>query len=103
MGALASMWMKLETLETLVATLKKKNEKGIDLTISIGDDSNEYGKNVSSYVAQSKEDREAGKQKFYTGNGQVFWTDGKIVKGEKKEAATAGASKSNEPETDLPF
>ena len=84
MASLNDLYFKLETLETLVSTLKKKGDKGISLTISISDTANDYGQNVSSYVSQSAEDREAKKNKFYVGNGKTFWTDGKITAMEKK-------------------
>ena len=84
MASLNDLYFKLETLETLVSTLKKKGDKGISLTISISDTANDYGQNVSSYVSQSKDDRDAKKNKFYVGNGKTFWTDGKITAMEKK-------------------
>ncbi len=83
MSALASIYLKLETLETLVSTLKKKAEKGISIDVSLSDTTNEWGQNVSTYVSQTKEQREAKTQRFYTGNGKVFWTDGKITVADK--------------------
>ena len=46
------------------------------MTISTSDKNNDYNQNVSAWVAQSKEEREAEKKKFYVGNGRVFWGDG---------------------------
>ena len=83
MSALASIYLKLETLETLVSTLKKKAEKGISIDVSLSDTTNEWGQNVSTYVSQTKEQREAKTSRFYTGNGKVFWTDGKITVADK--------------------
>ncbi len=83
MSALASIYLKLETLETLVLTLKKKAEKGISIDVSLSDTTNEWGQNVSTYVSQTKEQREAKTLRFYTGNGKVFWTDGKITVADK--------------------
>lgn len=83
MSALASIYLKLETLETLVLTLKKKAEKGISIDVSLSDTTNEWGQNVSTYVSQTKEQREAKTPRFYTGNGKVFWTDGKITVADK--------------------
>ena len=83
MSALASIYLKLETLETLVLTLKKKAEKGISIDVSLSDTTNEWGQNVSTYVSQTKEQREAKTSRFYTGNGKVFWTDGKITVADK--------------------
>ncbi|AXF52581.1 MAG: hypothetical protein [Caudoviricetes sp.] len=81
MSALSSIYIKKEVLEVMLDVMTKKDMKGIELTASINDESNHYGQNVSVYVSQSKEEREAGAKKFYVGNGSVFWTDGKITKG----------------------
>jgi len=97
---MADMWMKTEVLEKLLATLKKKGENGIALTIAINDESNEWGQNLSSFVSQTKEQREEGKPRFYTGNGKVFWTDGKVEKAVKKEEAP---SQQNTEDDEDPF
>ena len=111
MGSLASIYIKKETLETLVSVLAKKtgkDAKGIELTVSINDDSNDYGQNISAYVSQTKEQRDAEKPKFYVANGKVFWTDGTIKKGVKEEdqPATTNAAPAYNPlknDDDLPF
>lgn len=76
MSQLQDIWIKAETLETLASTVKKKGDKGIAITISVSDEANEYDQNVTAYVSQTKEEREAKKNRFYVGNGKVFWTDG---------------------------
>jgi len=89
MGSLASLYIKKETLKTLLDVLEKKTGKesnGIEMTISINDDSNDYGQNLSAYISQTNEQRDAKKPRFFTGNGKVFWTDGKISVGIKKDA-----------------
>jgi arginine deiminase len=91
MATLTDLYITEKTLETLLNTIRAKKEKGVSLTISISDDVNTYGQNVSSYVSQSKEQREAKANKFYVGNGKVFWTDGKVFKPEKVEKASAPA------------
>lgn len=85
MTALSEFYIKTETLKTMLQTLEKKGEKGISLTVSISDETNQYGQNVSAYVSQTKEQREAKISKFYVGNGKVFWTDGKIATAEKRQ------------------
>jgi len=75
MAQLTDLYIKLDTLKTLVSTLEKKGEKGISFTISINDEVNNYGQNVSATVSQSKEDREAKNPKFYLGNGRTFWSN----------------------------
>lgn len=103
MSALGDIYFKKETLQTLVDVLNKKGENGISITVSINDESNEWGQNISAFVSQSKEDREAKKKKFYTGNGRVFWNDGKIVNGEKQPAVIPSDSGTDDEPDSLPF
>jgi len=83
---------------------KEKFVKGKDgavyfnCTLSINDEANQWGQNVSLTDSQTKEEREAKKAKVYLGNGNVVWTDGNI-KVVKKESA----SQQVEEEADLPF
>lgn len=78
MKALHSLYIKKEVLKTLLDVLNKKTgkeAKGIELTISTGNDPNNYEQTVVGWVSQSKEQREAGKQRFYVGNGKTIWSD----------------------------
>jgi len=83
---------------------KEKFVKGKDgavyfnCTLSINDEANQWGQNVSLTDSQTKEEREAKKAKVYLGNGNVVWTDGNI-KVVKKEAAPQQV----EEEDSLPF
>jgi hypothetical protein len=98
MAALAEVYVKLETLETLVQTLKAKQEKGINLTVNIDDEAKVFegkeGKktyqNASVFVSQSKEQREEKKPRFYVGNGGVFWNNG-LIKNARPQEGTAPA------------
>lgn len=58
--------------------IKDKNGQWKNYMVSVSDEIDQYGNNVSMYVEQSKEDREAKKKRTYVGNGRVVWTDGKI-------------------------
>ena len=101
MSTLLDLYIKENTLQTLLDTVRKKGEKGISLTVSVSDESNEYGQNVSAYVSQSKEQREEKKPRFYAGNGKVFWTDGKIVKADKKSETVS--TQDDDGDDELPF
>ena len=104
MSSLSEIYLKKEVLETLLKTVTAKGENGVSITISTSDDSNQYGQNVTSFVSQTKEQREAKANKYYVGNGKVFWTDGKITVAKKKEEATAPApAPAQESFNDLPF
>lgn len=90
MASLSEIYVKKETLETLLSVLSKKKgdeSKGIKITISLSDEAKSYGQNVSAYVSQTKEQREAKKPVFYIGNGKTFWTKGEtpVPEKEKKE------------------
>jgi arginine decarboxylase-like protein len=89
-------------------SIKIKGKDGVykNYTISVSDETNEYGQNVSMYIEQSKEDRDAKKPRTYVGNGRVMWTDGNIQIAQKKESAEP--TQKTEPtqendEYDLPY
>jgi peptide deformylase len=105
MSALLELYVTLEKLETMVKTIKAKNLTGIGLTLSISDETNNYGQNVSVFISQKKEEREAKKEKYYIGNGKVFWTDGSIKLATKKEAAKKAEPMgiNQEEDDDFPF
>ena len=99
MASLNSLYLKTETIETLLFVAKKKQLKGVEITVSIADTENQYGQNVSGYVSQTKEEREAKKPRYYVGNGKTFWKDtNEEVKA--VEATTVEAEVIND---DLPF
>ena len=104
MSSLSEIYLKKEVLETLLKTITAKGENGVSITISTSDETNNYGQNVTSFVSQTKEQREAKANKYYVGNGKVFWTDGKITVAKKKEDVTASVqAPSQESFNDLPF
>jgi len=104
MSSLSEIYLKKEVLETLLKTVTAKGENGVSITISTSDETNQYGQNVTSFVSQSKEQREAKANKYYVGNGKVFWTDGKITVAKKKEEASAPVpAPAQESFNDLPF
>jgi len=78
-------------------SIKQKDGSYKNYTISISDETNQFGQNVSVYESQTKEQREAKEKKTYIGNGKVFWTDGKVV------IAKKGTTQTEEEENPLPF
>lgn len=104
MASLNSMYIKTDVLEKILQTLKKKGEKGIEITISINDEANDYGQNLSAFVSQTKEQREEKKPRFYVGNGKTFWTDGTIKVPEKEQQPVeVEAEVIDDEDDDLPF
>lgn len=77
-----------------------KGKKGVyyNLTISVNDETNQFGQNVSAFDSQTKEEREAKKPKQYIGNGKVVWTDGKSTKAQQE-----AQPQDNDTNVDLPF
>lgn len=87
-----------------MASLINLSIKGKDgyknYTISISDETNQYGQNVVMYEQQSKEERENKVPKKYIGNGNVIWNDGKITNADKKEVNN---TQKVDEKDDLPF
>ena len=104
MASLSEIYVKKSTLETIIKALNAKQGKdaeGVKLTISLSDQTNNYGQNVSVYVAQTKEQRDAKTPLFYVGNGKTFWSKGETPVPQREQptqepqAVTAGDD--NEP------
>ena len=100
--------MKLMRVDKLP---KEKFIKGKDgavwynVTISVSDETR-FGNNVAITDSQTKEERDAKKQKTYLGNGKVVWTDGNVVLAEKENTdhIVAGTESAYVKEkSDLPF
>ena len=72
----------------------------INLTMSVNDETR-YGNNTSIYVNQTKEEREAKKQRQYLGNGKVVWTDNNIVLAQREQEAEQAPQQKEV--ADLPF
>tara|TARA_R100000773_G_C4170351_1_gene84297 strand:- start:58 stop:360 length:303 start_codon:yes stop_codon:yes gene_type:complete len=85
---------------------KEKFIKGKDgavyynLTVSVQDESR-FGNNVAIFDSQTKEEREAKKNRNYLGNGRVIWTDGNVLLAEKEEEVAEVVT--SEDDKDLPF
>ena len=90
------------------------NEKGyVNIDFSINDETDQYGNNVSFFIRQSQEEREAKTPRVYVGNGRIVWTkDGVVTVADKVERqvtnADFNASRTEAPVTedkssDLPF
>ena len=74
-----------------------------NFTVSVNDETNQYGQNVSVYDSQTKEEREAKKKKLYIGNGKVVWTDGQLTTVEKAEEVEVVEPQEVKASDGLPF
>jgi hypothetical protein len=99
MSSIINLSIRVDKLPKEKFVMGKDGAVYYNCTLSINDDANQWGQNVSLTDSQTKEEREAKKSKNYLGNGNVVWTDGNI-KAVKKEAATQQAAA---VEVDLPF
>ncbi len=99
MASLNSLYFKKETLEVMLRTLTAKQAQGVEITISIYDEANQFGQNVSAYISQTKEQRDAKKERFYVGNGKTFWSSDPV----NAPTAKVEAVKAEVVDDGLPF
>lgn len=108
MGSLIQVSIKLSEFKKINPGKIVKGEKDsyVPLTISVNDESR-YGQNVSVFVQQSKEERDAKADKHYVANGSVIWTDGNISvakkEGESNDALPQAPANDGGDLDDLPF
>ena len=106
MASLSEIYVKKSTLETILRALNAKQGKdaeGVNLTISLSDQPNNFGQNVSAYVAQTKEHRAAKKPLFYVGNGKTFWSKGETPCPQREQPTQAPQPVTAEDEDKFPF
>jgi len=77
-------------------SVKGKDGNYKSYIISVSNETNKFGQNVSMYIEQTQEEREQKKPKTYIGNGKVIWTDGIIKTAERNDVATDFADNSDE-------
>ena len=77
-----------------------KDAKGTykNYTLSINDETNQYGQNVAIWKEQTKEERLAKSPREYVGNGRVVWTNGEVKVAERQAQEVAA-----DDTADLPF
>ena len=103
MASLSEIYVKKSTLETILKTLNAKQGEGVKLTISLSDQTNNYGQNVSVYVAQTKEQRDAKKPLFYVGNGKTFWSKGETPCPQREQPTQAPQTVTAANDNSFPF
>jgi hypothetical protein len=98
MSALINFNLNVAKLPKEKFVAGKEGAVYVNLTMAVNDETR-YGNNTSVYVAQSKEEREAKKQRQYLGNGKVLWTDNVITLAEREPQADPVTTE----KVDLPF
>ena len=99
MSALINVSLRVDKLPKEKFVQGKDGAVYYNFTVSVNDESNQWGQNVSLTDSQTKEEREAKKPKSYLGNGNVVWTNGTIQLAEKKDEVSSKESVGS----DLPF
>jgi len=95
MSSLITVSLNLDKIDK-EKIIKGKKGKYLNITFSVNDEEDQYGNNVSVWHSQSKEERDAKKDRIFLGNGRVVWTDGKPVNETTENS-------SEEEDSDLPF
>ena len=106
MASLSEIYVKKSTLETMLKALNAKQGKdaaGVKLTILLSDHPNNFGQNVSVYVAQTKEQRDTKKPLFYVGNGKTFWSKGETPCPQREQPTQAPQTVTAGDEDKFPF
>ena len=80
-----------------------KKGKYLPITITINDESDQFGNQGPIVVAQTKEEREAKQAKTYLGNVQVVWTNGDNVAAAPRQDQPAAPQPVTAQADDLPF
>jgi len=98
MSALINFNLRVDKLPKEKFIAGKEGAVYVNLTMAVNDETR-YGNNTSVYVAQTKEEREAKKQRQYLGNGKVLWTDNNIVLADREPQPEPVTNE----KADLPF
>lgn len=78
--------------------------KYLPITITINDETDQFGNQGPIMVEQSKEERDAKAPKVYLGNVKVVWTNGQnVAASPRTDGQAAPVQKAPAPMDDLPF
>lgn len=100
MSSLINVSINLDNLDK-TKIVKGKKGNYYNITLSVQDQTSQFGDNVSLFDSQTKEEREAKAQRNYIGNGKVVFTDGTIVRAEAQ--GTQAKAQPQAEEADFPF
>jgi hypothetical protein len=81
-----------------------KKGKYLPITITINDETDQFGNQGPIMVEQSKEERDAKAPKVYLGNVKVVWTNGQnVAAAPRTDGQSAPVQRAPAPMDDLPF
>lgn len=98
MAQLLSVSIDLAKIEKSKIIEGKNGGKYLNLTVSVNDEDDQFGNNISVWHSQSKEEREAKDNRLFLGNGKKLW-DGAGSQSSKPAPKKAAAVVHD----DLPF
>jgi len=98
MGQLISVSIALAKIDKTRFTTDKNGNKYLQLTLSVNDEADQYGKDVQVWMEQTKEEREAKASRVFCGNGKVVFG-----KGAAPAPASAGKPATPNASDDDPF
>lgn len=76
MAQLVAVSIDLTKIDKTRIVEGKNGGKYVNLTLSINDNEDQYGNNVSLWQSQTKEEREAKENRLFVGNGKSLWSGG---------------------------
>ena len=97
MAQLQSVSIDLTKIDKSKIVEGKNGGKYLNLTLSVNDEVDQYGNDISVWVSQSKEEREAKSNRLFLGNGRKLWQEG------SNNTKNQGVKKAEVVEDDLPF
>lgn len=93
MSVVLSLSLCLTDIDKSKITTGSNGKLYLNVTVGTKDEKDQYGKDVSAWHGQNKEERAAKEKRAYLGNGEVLW-----------RSETAGGRPATSEETDdLPF
>lgn len=69
--------------------IEGKKGKYLNVTVSVKDEKNQHGDDVSLWQGQDKQEREAGQPKNYLGDGRIIWSDDTAQSNQSQQATEA--------------
>lgn len=80
-----------------------KKGKYLNITLFVKTETDRFGNNVNTAISQSKEEREAGEEKVYLGNGRVVHVKAPVTLAEREDAQASTPVGALETADALPF
>lgn len=88
----------------ILGSAEKGGRVYLDMTVGTKDEKDDYGNDASSWISQSKEERDAKEDRTFLGNGRVVFDSGnRNPKEDEPKTSKATETSAADEEDDLPF